>query len=488
MSDASLPSDSSHSRVVQWIIGVGPTAMFSAVTIGVRADPELVVDLLRVLQLALQIAVGVCIARLIVRAYTELSEARQNGKLCHLRPSRELLVEFCASALAAGAVGVSLRDRWATAAGVLQAFAAPAWLVASVNSSVSGLQQNRERLARRFLEGTPFGRWLRGIEKGLNHPATTPVSRVWLLFQRRQNYAVSGVILLTSGALFLSGVAGIASGVASALIPDPALDEPHGDARTPPEATVPEATVEPPAAEVPDAESAGGTAPTFAEMCDATPVTLPGDGAPEWARATLWTLYFGPGVGAGAVVAGCPIPTRVAEGPADSVAYQLGLDRSGRVMSVALARPSRDGVLVLGRVAEFTAERLAEGAVLFASARIDAGAGDLQLIYEGQLTTAFVRVEKVSRGRAVTYCTLPPPASTAWIMAVAFHGSWLWPRCDSGGEIELIEPHDLVTAVGVISDKANGAVTLRIRGLVEVVTAAPVELDDVIAMGPPRAN
>lgn len=453
----------------------------SGIVLAVWRHARLVERVLLVVYLLLQLALLACLGRIAVRTYTEISECRSRSK--PWTPSGELLVEVTATA------SLTLLSLAATVGGMLEfgagggVAAACCWLVACAATGASDRRHRRPRLALRFFCGTPLGRYLREIERSLDHPAFATIWRTWRSLQQRPQGAVSGLIIL----VFVMLVSSSAAGIGAALVGNLAAPtEAPPDVRPAPSQDVePQGT--PPVDGPPETPSAAvePRPVTFAEVCGPPPLVLPGQGAPEWGWQRLFDLYFGPGGGAGAVVAGCPGPTGVSTDGVTAVAYQVGRDRGGGILSVALATSDGVSAMVLGEPARYVSSRLEHGVVVSASPRINIGRGDLQLVHEPAGTTVFFRLEKVSAGQAGSYCALTPQAARAWLGAMSIRRAWLSPRC-VGDRIELRTTESRSTVVAEIFQNESGVAVLLTERGEERFSSGRVTLDELKTFKPPR--
>jgi hypothetical protein len=170
----------------------------------------------------------------------------------------------------------------------------------------------------------------------------------------------------------------------------------------------------------------------FSEVCGSRPIAHPGEGA-GWASQDLWDLYFKPGHGVGAVVAGCPQPVVRVTDAGDSVVYQEGFDSSG-LRSVVLDSTRHGPVLFLDQAATVVDTLLRSDVAASGSAREDIANGDLQLVYTPAGTISLVRGRKVApftANQSEPYTELSPSFTLAWVGAMTKSDRWLWPRDSS---------------------------------------------------------
>lgn len=223
----------------------------------------------------------------------------------------------------------------------------------------------------------------------------------------------------------------------------------------------------------------------FDDVCGADAVQ-PGDGAPDWAAPGLRDLYFKPGEGVGAHIAGCPEPVVVTRSGVDEIAYQRGLSSSG-LLSIVVASRTNGPVIFLGQVAVKVDELLKAGLTVSGERRMNVAEGDLQFAFTEQGTFAFVRSNK---GDA--YVVLPPVATEAWVREMVTQHAWLWPSPLGGTETApvvglSVSPSGPTIAVVTVSPDGQSATISADVGVVVVRNSgAIVRFSSVVDLAPPE--
>lgn len=183
-------------------------------------------------------------------------------------------------------------------------------------------------------------------------------------------------------------------------------------------------------------EGAGGDGadlPEEEEHC----LVQPGHGAPAWARAYLYALYYGgleleatepPGTKVG----GCTGKVFVPPALKGSFVFTIGRNAAGEVRSVAVDSVRFGPAIFLAPAAQQVLALIHEGVMpLGGYPREDAGAGDMVPVTTPRGTLILVRAAKVLPGKptyATPYIELPVTVATLWVEAMRVEGGWLWPR------------------------------------------------------------
>lgn len=159
---------------------------------------------------------------------------------------------------------------------------------------------------------------------------------------------------------------------------------------------------------------------TWTSLCP----SLPGDGAPSWAKQDIYDLYLGNG-GFGAIQAGCTLSVFTRNGFTYVLAY-----RRGQLQSIAVDSFAYGAAIYLRPAAAQVLALVEEYGVLGGPTRIDVGGGDVYVIHTSAGTVTLLRDEKHPIGQpkiATQYAELPAPVTAAWIAAMKLHNEWLWP-------------------------------------------------------------
>jgi hypothetical protein len=169
----------------------------------------------------------------------------------------------------------------------------------------------------------------------------------------------------------------------------------------------------------------------------------PGRPAPEPAYGLLYAQWFGPGVGLGAIIAGCPEP---AHELSTGVWYEAG-SCHGAPRAMAVAAPGAEaGAILLWRPARFALGAAERGTLENASSSRLADEGELYTVTTVSGTYVFMR-ERVSDGSGelegeardcdeikedpVPFVMLPAALSRLWFEYVLNEETWIWPVTES---------------------------------------------------------
>jgi hypothetical protein len=161
----------------------------------------------------------------------------------------------------------------------------------------------------------------------------------------------------------------------------------------------------------------------------------PGDGAPRWAKADLYALYFGgrdleatdpPGTDIG----GCVGLAITPPGLEDRFVYVIGRD-DGELRSVAVTSTEYGPAIFLAPAAQKVLELIEEGVMPVGGyPNEDVLRGDVAPILTPDGTVMLVRAEKhlpEDERYAAPYVELEPTAASAWVGAMREEETWLWP-------------------------------------------------------------
>jgi hypothetical protein len=163
----------------------------------------------------------------------------------------------------------------------------------------------------------------------------------------------------------------------------------------------------------------------------------PGFGAPAWARADLYALYYG-GLGLevtpppGTKVGGCTGRVFVPPGLEGSFVYTIGTNPAGEILSVAVDSVRFGPEIFLAPAAQQVLALIRAGVMpLGGYPRKQVGGGDIVPVTMPEGTLILVRGGTVlpgSPGYARPYLRLPVTVATLWVEAMRVVGTWLWPR------------------------------------------------------------
>ena len=162
----------------------------------------------------------------------------------------------------------------------------------------------------------------------------------------------------------------------------------------------------------------------------------PGDGAPAWAKADLYALYFG-GLEAevtkppGTDIGGCVGLAIVPPGLKNEFVYAIGRNVDGELRSVALVSTKYGPAIFLAPAAQQVLELLEKGVMPIGGYPTeDVLRGDIAPILTPDGTVVLARAEKHLPGNeryATPYVKLEPTAAAAWVGVMREEGMWLWP-------------------------------------------------------------
>ena len=186
-----------------------------------------------------------------------------------------------------------------------------------------------------------------------------------------------------------------------------------------------------------DPEEEGGDEPSLSDLCGT--LSHPGRPAPEPAYGLLYAQWFGPGVGLGAILAGCPEP---AHELSTGAWYEAGTCH-GVLRSLSVAPSGAEaGAILLWRPARFALAAAGRGTLESASSSRLSGEGEFYTVTTVSGTYVFMR-EHVSDGSSgsvgeardcaeieedpVPFLVLPPALSRIWFEYVLAEEQWIWP-------------------------------------------------------------
>jgi hypothetical protein len=198
--------------------------------------------------------------------------------------------------------------------------------------------------------------------------------------------------------------------------------KPTGGGQTPP---VPRPQpVTPPVAPRPDDQQR-----SWSDVCG-TGAKLPGYDRPPLEAAEFQRLFYGLGQ-PGADGTGCTGKTGVVPGHPE-IHYLIGVNSAGDAQSIAIvwqdAYGSYDGAIVIAPATDVFWELVLRYGRVHSIWRVNAGNGDLVVIWTTVGTTVLIRATKTDADGGVTpYTRLDPPASDLWMTAVERTREWLWP-------------------------------------------------------------
>ena len=176
-----------------------------------------------------------------------------------------------------------------------------------------------------------------------------------------------------------------------------------------------------------------------------------------------------------------------------------------QLRSIAIAWLGASAIM-LQQVAVVARSLLARGLLLSASARIDAGGGDVQVLHTAYGDVLFIRQAKSAGPAAaagplgacsapasinVPYVVLPPAMTVLWGRLVAVLRAWVWPiydRTKVGRAFDFVDPAS-GASIASGSCAPNGNCLLTRRGDVYTMNPGPsarIDLHAVRRFAPPR--
>lgn len=257
---------------------------------------------------------------------------------------------------------------------------------------------------------------------GINVPgAATPVRRL-----RRNARRAVGIIIGVFAITFAATAADAGSDIAKDLEPAEPRQSTTGTSTTTTTYSTAIDTGEALPSSTPTTAPPERPKPGFTDVCGVGAV-LPGSLAPDWAGQPLFDLYFLPGVGIGAEIAGCPEPTVVISDPFDEVAFQAGF-RGDALRSVSVVSRAGRSAVFLGAVAEHMLEMLRDGVAISGFPRFDIGTGDGYVLWSRTGTIVFIRSGKAYGRPGGSYVRVDGDGLREWIRQMDQRRQWLWPR------------------------------------------------------------
>lgn len=158
---------------------------------------------------------------------------------------------------------------------------------------------------------------------------------------------------------------------------------------------------------------------------------LPGYDDPPAEAEEFRNLYFGQGQPGGGAAAGCTGRTHHHLSTHPDVDYLIGRNSSGGEQSIAAvwqqSDGSYDGAIVIAPAIAVFWDQLNRYGHVKSLWRINAGDGDVVVLWTPVGTTVLIRSTKWDGNDASGYLRLDPPASDRWIAAMEAHHEWLWP-------------------------------------------------------------
>ena len=319
-----------HRRPYRWLIGLVTSIGTVTIAIVTRAIDAQAVDA----GLVTVAVTSACSsgfwapAQVVARVYTDRRvPSPSRGKLGPLVGFEAI---FACVLAAAGAT--VLFPQHLRAGVILHVLGGVAWLL--VQSRIAGRLQHGggPRLYTRFMNETPAGQWIATTRAGLRRPVLEPLCNMLDSLAKFTRGRVT-VATLAVG-LFLPLASASAAAMSGAV--RPSTEQPSHEEDSTSQEPSPRPHVQQERSETPPSHPAQQAAPPdFTDVCGES-LILPGEGAPPWAAQALWDLYFEPGSGAGALIAGCPGEARVSGEGLDQIAYHVGTNREGDLAGIAL--------------------------------------------------------------------------------------------------------------------------------------------------------